>query len=135
MPSLDTGNTAWVLASSALVLIMTPGWRSYGGMIRARHVLNMLIMNFICMALATVAWVLYGWSLSFGNANDASGNSFWGGLSQWGMHHIVFAYSFTVPLILALLVHKTIGLRVAGRPNWLAWTRASTPRPHTTGGS
>jgi len=89
MPTLDSGNTAWVLASSALVLLMTPGLAFfYGGMVRAKSVLNMLMMNFICIAVVTVAWVLYGWSVSFGNANDASGNGFWGGLSQWGMHSI-----------------------------------------------
>src|SRR5580698_1390611 len=89
MPSLDTGNTAWVLASSALVLLMTPGLAFfYGGMVRAKSVLNMLMMNFICIAVVTVAWVLYGWSISFGNANNPNGNSFWGGLSQWGLHDI-----------------------------------------------
>ena len=80
MPTLDSGNTAWVLASSALVLLMTPGLAFfYGGMVRAKSVLNMLMMNFICIAVVTVAWVLYGWSVSFGNANDASGSGFWGG--------------------------------------------------------
>ena len=89
MPTVDTGNTAWVLASSALVLLMTPGLAFfYGGMVRAKSVLNMLMMNFICIAVVTVAWVLYGWSVSFGNANDASGNSFWGTFVQWGMHGI-----------------------------------------------
>ncbi|HEV2635506.1 MAG TPA: ammonium transporter [Actinocrinis sp.] len=89
MPSLDTGNTAWVLASSALVLLMTPGLAFfYGGMVRAKSVLNMLMMNFICIAVVTVAWVLYGWSVSFGNANNASGSGFWGGLSEWAMHGI-----------------------------------------------
>src|SRR6266566_7122467 len=90
MPTLDSGNTAWVLASSALVLLMTPGLAFfYGGMVRAKSVLNMLMMNFICIAVVTVAWVVYGWSVSFGNANDASGNGFWGGLTQWGMHSVV----------------------------------------------
>jgi Amt family ammonium transporter len=77
------------LASSALVLLMTPGLAFfYGGMVRAKSVLNMLMMNFICIAVVTVAWVLYGWSVSFGNANDANGNSFWGTFTQWGMHSI-----------------------------------------------
>src|SRR5215469_15632207 len=89
MPTLDSGNTARVLASSALVLLMTPGLAFfYGGMVRAKSVLNMLMMNFICIAVVTVAWVLYGWSVSFGNANDANGNSIWGTLSQWGMQSV-----------------------------------------------
>jgi ammonium transporter, Amt family len=87
--SLDSGNTAWVLASSALVLLMTPGLAFfYGGMVRAKSVLNMLMMNFICIAIVTVLWVIYGWSVSFGNANNASGNPFWGTLHQWLMHDI-----------------------------------------------
>ena len=89
MSTVDTGNTAWVLASSALVLLMTPGLAFfYGGMVRAKSVLNMLMMNFICIAVVTVAWVLYGWSVAFGNANDPKGNGFWGGLAQWGMHGV-----------------------------------------------
>src|SRR5882757_10488336 len=86
---LNAGDTAWVLAGAALVMLMTPGLAFfYGGMVRAKSVLNMLMMNFICIAVVTVAWVLYGWSVSFGNANDASGSGFWGGLHQWGMHSI-----------------------------------------------
>ncbi|HEV2637403.1 MAG TPA: ammonium transporter [Actinocrinis sp.] len=86
---MNTGNTAWVLVSSALVLLMTPGLAFfYGGMVRAKSVLNMLMMNFICMAIVTVAWVLYGWSVAFGNANDPHGNGFWGTLAQWGMHGV-----------------------------------------------
>src|SRR5579859_4820166 len=91
MPSaFSSGDTAWVLASSALVLLMTPGLAFfYGGMVRAKSVLNMLMMNFICIAVVTVLWVIYGWSVSFGNANDApGGNNFWGGLHQWMMHGI-----------------------------------------------
>ncbi len=101
MPSLDTGNTAWVLVSSALVLLMTPGLAFfYGGMVRAKSVLNMLMMNFICIAVVTVAWVLYGWSVSFGNANDAHGNGFWGTFAQWGMHGIGTGIGPHAPLAL-----------------------------------
>jgi ammonium transporter, Amt family len=92
MPSaFNSGDTAWVLASSAMVLLMTPGLAFfYGGMVRAKSVLNMLMMNFIAIAVVTVAWVLYGWSVSFGNvgSGDGSGNSWWGGLHQWALHDI-----------------------------------------------
>jgi ammonium transporter, Amt family len=89
VPTVDTGNTAWVLASSALVLLMTPGLAFfYGGMVRAKSVLNMLMMNFVCIAVVTVAWLLYGWSVAFGNANDTNGNGFWGTLAQWGLHGV-----------------------------------------------
>jgi ammonium transporter, Amt family len=64
----DTGDTAWMLASSALVLLMTPGLAFfYGGMVRAKGVLNMLMMSFSAMGIVTVLWVLYGYSMSFGN--------------------------------------------------------------------
>ena len=65
---MDTGDTAWVLASAALVLLMTPGLALfYGGMVRAKSVLNMMMMSFGALALISVLWVLYGYSLAFGN--------------------------------------------------------------------
>jgi Amt family ammonium transporter len=65
---VDTGDTAWVLASAALVLLMTPGLALfYGGMVRAKSVLNMMMMSFGALALISVLWVLYGYSMSFGN--------------------------------------------------------------------
>ena len=64
----DTGDTAWMLASSALVLLMTPGLAFfYGGMVRAKGVLNMIMMSVSAMGVVTVLWVLYGYSMSFGN--------------------------------------------------------------------
>ena len=64
----DTGDTAWMLASSALVLLMTPGLAFfYGGMVRAKGVLNMIMMSISSMGVVTVLWVLYGYSLAFGN--------------------------------------------------------------------
>jgi ammonium transporter, Amt family len=64
----DTGDTAWMLASSALVLLMTPGLAFfYGGMVRARSVLNMIMMSISAMGVVTVLWVLYGYSMAFGN--------------------------------------------------------------------
>ncbi|SDQ75768.1 ammonium transporter [Quadrisphaera sp. DSM 44207] len=65
---MDTGDTAWVLASAALVLLMTPGLALfYGGMVRAKSVLNMMMMSFGAMAVVGVLWVLYGYSTAFGN--------------------------------------------------------------------
>ncbi|WP_445170566.1 ammonium transporter [Mycolicibacterium sp. Dal123E01] len=64
----DTGDTAWMLASAALVLLMTPGLAFfYGGMVRAKGVLNMIMMSVSAMGVVTVLWVLYGYSLAFGN--------------------------------------------------------------------
>jgi ammonium transporter, Amt family len=65
---IDSGNTAWILTSSALVLLMTPGLALfYGGMVRAKTVLNMMMMSFGALALISVLWVLYGYSLAFGD--------------------------------------------------------------------
>ena len=64
----DTGDTAWMLASAALVLLMTPGLAFfYGGMVRAKSVLNMIMMSISAMGVVTVLWVLYGYSMAFGN--------------------------------------------------------------------
>ena len=70
---IDTGNTAWLLLSSALVLLMTPGLALfYGGLNRSKGVLNMMMMSFSAIGLISVLWVIYGFTLSFG-VNDNSG--------------------------------------------------------------
>src|ERR1044072_9845802 len=64
----DTGDTAWMLISAAMVLLMTPGLAFfYGGMVRAKSVLNMIMMSVSAMGVVTVLWVLYGYSMAFGN--------------------------------------------------------------------
>ncbi|MDO5661389.1 MAG: ammonium transporter [Brachybacterium sp.] len=66
--TLDTGATAWLLISAALVLLMTPGLSLfYGGMVRSRTVLNMMLMSFGAMAVVAVAWTLFGYSIAFGS--------------------------------------------------------------------
>jgi Amt family ammonium transporter len=66
--SLDTGATAWILVSASLVLLMTPGLSLfYGGMVRARTVLNMMLMSFAAMGVVAVVWTLFGYSLAFGD--------------------------------------------------------------------
>ncbi len=78
----NTGDTAWMLASSALVLLMTPGLAFfYGGMVRAKSVLNMIMMSISAMGVVTVLWVLYGYSMAFGNDTaNVVGNpkDYWG---------------------------------------------------------
>ncbi len=65
---VNTGDTAWILTSAALVLLMTPGLALfYGGMVRAKSVLNMMMMSFGALALVSVLWVLYGYSIAFGD--------------------------------------------------------------------
>ncbi|MGP4020678.1 ammonium transporter [Saccharopolyspora sp. 5N708] len=69
---IDTGSTAWLLVSAALVMFMTPGLALfYGGMVRSRSVLNVMMLTFACLAVVGTLWVLYGYSLTFGD--DAFG--------------------------------------------------------------
>ncbi len=79
----SSGDTAWVLVSAALVLLMTPGLALfYGGMVRSKSVLNMMMMSFGALGLISVLWVLYGYSLAFGNdvAGGLIGNLDYAGL-------------------------------------------------------
>jgi Amt family ammonium transporter len=69
--SMDAGNTAWMLISTGLVLFMTPGLAFfYGGMVRAKNVLGMLMQNFFAMGLLAIIWVAIAFSLAFGNFGD-----------------------------------------------------------------
>src|SRR5262245_8850167 len=87
MPELSAGDTAWVLASSALVLLMTPGLALfYGGMVRAKSALNMLMMNFAAIAVVSVLWVLYGYSLAF---STDIGSGLLGGLGEFGLRGLL----------------------------------------------
>jgi Amt family ammonium transporter len=73
---LDTGDTAWVLMSTALVMLMTPALGFfYGGLVQRKNVLSTIMHSFFILALISVQWVLWGYSLAF-----APGGSFIGGL-------------------------------------------------------
>ena len=81
---VNTGDTAWILTSAALVLLMTPGLALfYGGMVRAKSVLNMMMMSFGALALISVLWVVYGYSLAFGN--DVGGGLLGNGAEFFGL--------------------------------------------------
>lgn len=72
---MDTGNTAWVLISSALILFMTPGLAFfYAGMVRSRHVLGMLMQNVFAMGIISVIWAAVGFTLAFGGTGNIIGN-------------------------------------------------------------
>src|SRR5436190_23038772 len=65
---LDTGSTSWLLTSAALVLLMVPGLALfYGGMVLVKSVLNMMMMVFGALAVSTVVWTLFGYSIAFGD--------------------------------------------------------------------
>jgi Amt family ammonium transporter len=83
---MDTGDTAWMLVSSALVLFMTPGLALfYGGMVRAKNALGMLMKNYVAMGIVTITWVLVGYTLAFG---PDMGGGWLGGLDYIGLRHV-----------------------------------------------
>src|SRR4030042_2147787 len=68
MDTINTGDTAWLLISSALVLMMTPALAFfYGGVVRKKNILSTLNLSFIMMCLISLQWLLYGYSLAFGS--------------------------------------------------------------------
>jgi ammonium transporter, Amt family len=72
---INAGDTAWVLAAAALVMFMTPGLAVfYGGMVRGKNVLTMLMQNFFCLGLVSVVWAVILYSLAFGGTNPWIGN-------------------------------------------------------------
>jgi ammonium transporter, Amt family len=85
---LDTGATAWMLTSASLVLLMTPGLALfYGGMVRGKSVLNMMMMSFGAMAVIGVVYVLWGWSMSYGSdVGGIIGNPF----EQFGLSGAIY---------------------------------------------
>jgi len=96
--AIDTGDTAWILVSSALVLLMTPGLAFfYGGMARRKNLLSTIMMSFAIMGLIGILWALWGYSLSFGSDNGG----FIGGLNFLGLANVGMApsgiYASTVP--------------------------------------
>src|SRR5450759_1044849 len=85
MSGIDTGDTAWVLAATAMVMLMTPGLGLfYAGMVRRKNALATILQSFIMVAIVGVLWVLYGYSLAFGKDH-------WGliGSLDWvGLRHV-----------------------------------------------
>jgi len=103
---IDSGDTAWVLMSTALVMLMTPGLALfYGGMVRRKNVLGTIMHSFIAIALVSIQWILFGYSLSFGpDVNGFIGNLSWAGLGNVGLTPNA-DYAPTVPH-LAFMVYQ-----------------------------
>jgi Amt family ammonium transporter len=99
-PKIDSGDTAWVLASSALVMIMTPALGLfYGGMVRKKNALSTIMFSFVIIALIGVQWVLYGYSLAFGpDIGHVIGNLDWLGLTGVGQAPNT-DYAATIPAL------------------------------------
>jgi Amt family ammonium transporter len=131
VPDINTGHTAWVLVSTALVLFMTPGLALfYGGMVRSKNVLAMLMQNFFAMGIVTVFWVLFGYSLAFGDFGNAGwiGNFDFLGLKD--VANDVFGESpDAIPLMafvafqltFAVITPALITGAIADRMRWVAW--------------
>ncbi len=84
---IDNGDTAWILVSTALVMLMTPGLALfYGGMVRGKNVLGTIMQSFVAIAVVSVQWILIGYSLSFGpDVKGLIGNLDWIGLNGVGI--------------------------------------------------
>lgn len=125
----NPGDTAWLLASTALVLLMTPGLAFfYGGMVRTKSVLNMLMMSFVSIALVTVVWLAAGYTLAFGP--DAGGVGLIGGLQHLGMRgigpdtlsgHVPTLLFATFQMTFAIITAALISGAVADRTKFSAW--------------
>ena len=129
---LNTGDTAWVLASSALVLLMTPGLALfYGGMVRAKSVLNMMMMSLVTIGVVSVLWVIYGFKLAFGY----EANSQWYGAISFsglgssvneltnngGVYPIPLLAFAAFQLMFAVITPALISGAIADRAKFTAW--------------
>ncbi|GAC1442762.1 MAG: ammonium transporter [Mycobacteriales bacterium] len=126
--ALTSANTAWILASSALVLLMTPGLAFfYGGMTRAKSTLNMIMMSFSAIGIVSVIWVIYGYTLAF--APDAKGGlignlsiRFLHNESQASITNHLYDYGFIAfQLMFAIITLALISGAVADRMKFSAW--------------
>src|SRR3954468_5072922 len=98
--AINTGDTAWILAATALVMLMTPALGFfYGGLVRRKNVLSTIMHSFFMLALISVQWVLWGYPLAFGP--DAGGLGIIGGLDWLGLEGVGQApnptYAPTIP--------------------------------------
>jgi len=113
--AIDTGTTAWILISTALVMIMTPGVGFfYGGLVRRKNFISMITLSFVAFALVSIQWVLIGYSLAFGS--DVGG--FIGNLEYLGLNNVGMdpgPYSDAIPGLLFMvfqLVFATITMAI-----------------------
>lgn len=130
---ISTGDTAWMLASSALVLLMTPGLAFfYGGMVRTKSVLNMMMMSMATIGIVSIIWVIYGFELTFG----ADGKSAWYGAfgisdlgnqvgavaNNGGEYPIPLLVFAAFQLMFAIITPALISGAIADRAKFVPWT-------------
>jgi hypothetical protein len=109
-PVIDSGDTAWMLISIALVMLMTPGLAFfYGGMVRRKNILGILMQCFIVLGVITAQWIFFGYSLAF-----APGKGFWGGFAWFGLNGVgslpFKEYAATIPHEALLLSPRPLSL-------------------------
>ena len=130
---ISTGDTAWMLASSALVLLMTPGLAFfYGGMVRTKSVLNMMMMSMATIGIVSIIWVIYGFELAFG----VDGKSAWYGAfkisdlgnqvgavaNNGGEYPIPLLVFAAFQLMFAIITPALISGAIADRAKFVPWT-------------
>jgi len=129
---INSGDTAWMLASTGLVLLMTPGLAFfYGGMVRTKSVLNMMMMSMISMGVVSVLWVIYGFELSFGYKADSP---WYGSFSFSGLGEVVDDFTnngglYPIPvlvfaafqLMFAIITPAIISGAIADRAKFTSW--------------
>lgn len=131
--ALASANNGFVLISAALVLMMTPALALfYGGFVRSRNVLNTMVMSFAAMALVSLLWVLFGWSLAFspgyGTLAPFIGGLQWAGLSNWSAPYgngqlsqgAVAFFQLTFAIITPALISGAVVERMSFRA-WIAF--------------
>jgi Amt family ammonium transporter len=129
---LNGGDTAWMLASTALVLLMTPGLALfYGGMVRTKSVLNMMMMSMVTIGIVSVLWVIYGFEIAFGHKADSP---WYGGIGLSGLGSSVNEFAnnggiYPIPLLVfaafqlmfAIITPALISGAIADRAKFSAW--------------
>ncbi|TAJ17172.1 MAG: ammonium transporter [Dehalococcoidia bacterium] len=129
---INSGDTAWLLTSSALVLFMTPGLAFfYGGMVRQKNMLAMLMMNFVAMGIVTIVWIAVGASLAFSGTGKFIGDLNLAGLMDVGLGNELFGerYAIAIPdtvflmfqCMFAIITPALIAGAVAERMKFTAW--------------
>ena len=130
---LNSGDTAWVLASTALVLLMTPGLALfYGGMVRAKSVLNMMMMSMVTIGIVSILWVIYGFKLAFGYEANSQwyGEISFSGLgsavneltNNGGVYPIPLLAFAAFQLMFAVITPALISGSIADRTKFTAWS-------------
>lgn len=130
-PTIDTGNTAWLLVSSAIVLLMTPGLALfYGGLNRAKGVLNMIMMSFSAIGLVSILWLFYGFSAAFGT--DQGGvigdlgqylgtKTFMAETDLWGETGIPLYVFMAFQMMFAVITVALISGAISDRAKFSGW--------------